>query len=694
MSYLAESVDHNQYLFIAPVSTASRRAWGSRATITQPVVADTTIMQLRHCLKLSIRHTSIWNAAAHFGKSCTSLSLRTKALVGGAQRLELRPPGGDTLRSSNGLKRRAVDGTNFVLGRRRRMSFPGARMGAVTHGELADGDAGPERAGVTTFWSVLGDTAALGMRRRRQSAARCGDFDGHLSAFPKECPFDTESWFGAAREGDMRIIKRLNETANLEVLQWMRTNGCPWNERTCSEAAKGGHLERLQWAGENGCAWDSDPWAGAAGGEHLQISRWTRANGCPWDQQACSIPAEGGNPDILQWLRGNGSKGEHLERLQRATNECAWDSDTSAGAAWGQHLEIRDGHERTAALAMDGLTRFGLIEEIWIFYNCCVSEGQPFPRSHCRMSRFPRSAVVEQARLSKALMFARAQHQISRGSPQAATTQVSLSQAHPFSLALCKRSRCSPFAASQKDSVSKASKRAWGPRATIARPVVAGTSIMQLRFCLKLGLPSSIRHTSICTAAARFGKNLNLLVLAHKSAGGFARRAVAEWMRTNGCPWDERTCSKAAKGGHPDLVQWARENGCAWVSDTSAGAAWGQHLELLRWTRVNGSPRNRRACSIPADRGNLEILCLLVPSANSQGCGVEGLQARMGATSSLARPVVADTSIIQRRYCLKLGLPLGIRHTSICNATARMLHTRALVGGAHRLVVRPAGGTP
>ena len=39
------------------------------------------------------------------------------------------------------------------------------------------------------------------------------------------------------------------------MLQWLRANGCEWDEETCYAAA-GGHLEVLQWARVNGCAWD------------------------------------------------------------------------------------------------------------------------------------------------------------------------------------------------------------------------------------------------------------------------------------------------------------------------------------------------------------------------------------------------------------------------------------------------------
>ena len=45
---------------------------------------------------------------------------------------------------------------------------------------------------------------------------------------------------------------------HLEVLQWARANGCPWDERTCKRAAEGGHLKLLQWAISNGCPYNKE----------------------------------------------------------------------------------------------------------------------------------------------------------------------------------------------------------------------------------------------------------------------------------------------------------------------------------------------------------------------------------------------------------------------------------------------------
>ena len=62
------------------------------------------------------------------------------------------------------------------------------------------------------------------------------------------------------------------------MLKWLRDEGCPWDERVCTCAARGGHLEVL---------------------------KWLRAEGCPWDEGACSLTASyGGHREVLEWLWG------------------------------------------------------------------------------------------------------------------------------------------------------------------------------------------------------------------------------------------------------------------------------------------------------------------------------------------------------------------------------------------------------
>ena len=79
-------------------------------------------------------------------------------------------------------------------------------------------------------------------------------------------------------------------------------------------AAKGGHLEVLQWARQNGCPWDNNAAREGhllvrgtrAGTRHLEVLQWARQNGCPWDVRSCIYSAQNrGHLDVLQWLREN-----------------------------------------------------------------------------------------------------------------------------------------------------------------------------------------------------------------------------------------------------------------------------------------------------------------------------------------------------------------------------------------------------
>ena len=80
------------------------------------------------------------------------------------------------------------------------------------------------------------------------------------------------------------------DAGHIEVLQWLRANGCPWDERTCVLAALGGHLPVLR---ANGCPWDLWTCAKAANSGHLEVLQWARANGCPWDERTCQCAGVG-----------------------------------------------------------------------------------------------------------------------------------------------------------------------------------------------------------------------------------------------------------------------------------------------------------------------------------------------------------------------------------------------------------------
>jgi len=123
------------------------------------------------------------------------------------------------------------------------------------------------------------------------------------------------------------------EGGHLEVLVWLRENGCPWCEDLeqlpriwpvssysaldfwlhvdcCALAAKGGYLDVLKFLKEQDCPWDAWTLAGAAEAGHLDVLVWAREHGCPWDEEledwdkdCCALAFDGGHLEMLQWAR-------------------------------------------------------------------------------------------------------------------------------------------------------------------------------------------------------------------------------------------------------------------------------------------------------------------------------------------------------------------------------------------------------
>jgi len=90
---------------------------------------------------------------------------------------------------------------------------------------------------------------------------------------------------------------------SVQRLAWAKANGCPLNEKVCSNAARGGQLDVLRWARKRGCPWGPRTCANAAKGGHLHVLQWAREHDCPWDAVTCAFAAEGGHLDVLRLVR-------------------------------------------------------------------------------------------------------------------------------------------------------------------------------------------------------------------------------------------------------------------------------------------------------------------------------------------------------------------------------------------------------
>ena len=154
-------------------------------------------------------------------------------------------------------------------------------------------------------------------------------YGGHLEvlqwARENGCPWDEKTSAGAAEGG------------HLEVLQWADENECPWNEDTCEYAAFGGHCwggaavgsageaTVLQWARGT-----STRARRAAYGGHLEVLQWARRNGCPWNKNTCTPRRREGTWRCCSGRVRTGARGT---RTRASTRRGRAPGDAAVGAS-------------------------------------------------------------------------------------------------------------------------------------------------------------------------------------------------------------------------------------------------------------------------------------------------------------------------------------------------------------------------
>ena len=114
--------------------------------------------------------------------------------------------------------------------------------------------------------------------------------------------FDQFCVADAAGRGHLEAIKEMRRSKARGTDESSRAR---WSEEAVEEAAKGGHLEVVQWLRQNGCPWSIWACTFSARGGHLEVLKWARDQDppCPWDWATCARAAEGGQLEVLKWLR-------------------------------------------------------------------------------------------------------------------------------------------------------------------------------------------------------------------------------------------------------------------------------------------------------------------------------------------------------------------------------------------------------
>ncbi|QDZ18282.1 hypothetical protein HOP50_01g07870 [Chloropicon primus] len=121
---------------------------------------------------------------------------------------------------------------------------------------------------------------------------RSGKYYDHL--------YDSDLMYLAAFQGSKKVMEWLvSQGISLDI--WRYYHGVV----AAAGAAGGGHLHVLEWLRSEGCGFDERTYVGAARGGHLHVLKWLRSQDppCDWNKWTCSYAAIGGHLDVLQWAR-------------------------------------------------------------------------------------------------------------------------------------------------------------------------------------------------------------------------------------------------------------------------------------------------------------------------------------------------------------------------------------------------------
>ncbi|KAL6057647.1 Ankyrin repeat-containing domain [Balamuthia mandrillaris] len=132
----------------------------------------------------------------------------------------------------------------------------------------------------------------------------------------------------AAEQGQLEVLKWVRERQQQQQQQQSSqqtaayyTELFPWSAFTAAFAARNGHLDVLCWLREQGCPWDEQTCAYAAMNGQLEVLQWAREQGCPWDKHTCAQAARNGHLEVLKSNNKPFLLREEEEREEREEGE-------------------------------------------------------------------------------------------------------------------------------------------------------------------------------------------------------------------------------------------------------------------------------------------------------------------------------------------------------------------------------------
>jgi hypothetical protein len=401
---------------------------------------------------------------------------------------------------------------------------------------------------------------------------------------PNACePF----WF----ESSSMVLDMAAANGHLHILKWARSVGFKLESSICYHAAKSGHLDVLLWLAAHdiiprisnsvcnefveqgnldklmytraaGYLCGSSTCSRAAECGQMEILQWLRSTNCPWSLTTCAGAASGGHLEILQWARTNGchwdemtcagsARWGHLHILQWAReNGCEWDDHTCSYAARAGHLHVlkwawENGcpmTESTSSRAAEG----GHLELL----KWAVDKGCPVIHHDLVFN------AVVQGHLDIVIWA----HEHTGMSPNLVLWAAESGHLHIIKWALT---------------------NGYEWEQEFAESATTFGHLEILKWALDEGL--LVLTPELCSSAACRG-----------------HLEIIQWLRSNGCPWDARTCFSAVvdhghsgvRDNHINVLRWAHEQGCPWDEETIRLALDFERQDMVNYARANGCPED------------------------------------------------------------------------------------------------------
>lgn len=397
-------------------------------------------------------------------------------------------------------------------------------------------------------------------------------------------------------EPDASACKKAARAGDLDILQWLRLKGCPWNAGVCFSATKGGHLRLLEWARGVGCPWSEWATANAAQRGDVDMLTWLDRNGCPLHPRTTDIAARHGHLGAMQWLVQQGvrpdwgtadaaARGGHLGIIQWLNEQ-----GFKTYILWAGESAIESGRPDL----IDWLDTVGVRWDT----GCCQAAAERgdiklLERAQARGAQFDASTCMAAARGNhlETLMWLRAQ-----GCPWTHWTWYHALCAGNLDMIRwlydegCPRTHADAVQAAYSgnlDVVEWAYRKVllYGSYRRVAMLAIDRSHLHIVRWLVERGYRPDAQ-VFVAIAVRNEPQHLNWLwnrgwridmTSAFRNAVPRSHLETMRWLRDHGYKWNERDCLLAAASCSIESFEWMRAGGCPWSREACLAAASATH---------------------------------------------------------------------------------------------------------------------